>query len=149
MKTFKEIVELLEEVGFNEIKNEEDVGYLISNRVYYVVKPRVQDIEVYLKKGYLNIHLTLEYINLDIYKQEEPTFYYHGNLIHHRSWFRAKSMKYKKEAGLEGFRDFLLLSICRDSFLDPEEEEVYKYRIRSRVDGFRIRGNEDWHDWFL
>jgi hypothetical protein len=50
---------------------------------------------------------------------------------------------------MEEFKNFLLLSICRDSFLDPEEEEVYEYRIRSRVDEFRIRENEDWHDWYL
>jgi hypothetical protein len=145
-----DVVKLLEEVGFNEIKNDEDIGYLIKyNRVYYGVEPRIQDIEVYLKKGYLNIHLTPAYINLDIYKQEGPTFYYHGTVNHYRSWYRVKSMKYKKEKGIENFRNFLLLSICRDSFLDPEEEDVYRYGNNMNVDEFRIRENDDWHNWYL
>ena len=141
-----DVVKLLEEVGFKEMKGNEDVGYLIKcNRVYYGVEPRIQDIEVYLKKGYLNIHLTPAYINLDIYKQEGPTFYYHGILNHRRSWYCVKQKKYKKEAGMEEFKNFLLLSICRDSFLDPEE--AYQIRMNERHKGFYI--NEDWHDWYL
>ena len=142
-----DVVKLLEEVGFSEMKGNEEVGYLLRNKnVYYEVR---EDIEVYLKRGYLNIHLTPFYLNLDLYKLDGPTFYYHGNLSHYRSWYCVKKKKYKKEAGMEEFKNFLLLSICRDSFLDPEEEEVYKYRMKSRVDEFRIRGNEDWHDWYL
>ena len=33
-----DVIKLLEEVGFNEIKNEEDVGYLIKCIVQYVVR---------------------------------------------------------------------------------------------------------------
>ena len=138
-----DVVKLLEEVGFSEMKGNEDVGYLLR------YKTGGQDIEVYLKRGYLNIHLTPSYLNLDLYKLDGPTFYYHGNLSHHGSWYCVKQKKYKKEAGMEEFKNFLLLSISRDSFLDPEEEESYKYKMRSRVDEFRIRGNEDWHDWYL
>ena len=144
-----DVVKLLEEVGFSEMNGNEEVGYLLKNKnVYYGVRGS-QDIEVYLKRGYLNIHLTPSYLNLDLYNLEGPTFYYHGNLSHYRTWYCVKQKKYKKEAGMEEFKNFLLLSICRDSFLDPEEEEVYKYRMRSRVDEFRIRENEDWHDWYL
>ena len=143
-----DVVKLLEEVGFSEMKDNEDVGYLLKNEnVYYGV--RGQDIEVYLKRGYLNIHLTPSYLNLDLYKLDGPTFYYPRNLSHHRSWYYIKQKKYKKEAGMEEFKNFLLLSICRDSFLDPEEEVVYKYRMRSRVEEFYIRGNEDWQNWYL
>ena len=141
-----DVVKLLEEVGFSEMKDNEEVGYILKS--YYDCRI-AQDIEVYLKREYLNIHLTSSYLNLDLYKLDDPTFYYHGNLNHYRSWYCVKQKKYKKEAGMEEFRNFLLLSICRDSFLDPKEEEVYKYRMRSRVDEFRIRGNEDWHDWYL
>ena len=132
-----DVVKLLEEVGFSEMKGNEDVGYLLRN------KTGGQDIEVYLKRGYLNIHLTPSYLNLDLYKLDSPTFYYHGILSHHKSWYCVKQKKYKKEAGMEEFKNFLLLSICRDSFLDPEEE------VRSMVDEFRIRRNEDWHNWYL
>lgn len=145
-----DVIKLLEEVGFSEMKDNEEVGYLLKNKnVYYGVRGS-QDIEVYLKRGHLNIHLTSLYLNLDLYKLVEgPTFYYHGNLGNNRSGYCVKKMKYKKEVGMEEFKNFLLLSICRDSFLDPEEEEVYKYRMRPRVDEFRIRGYEDWHDWYL
>ena len=130
MKIYKELVELLEEVGFNEIKNDEDVGYLIKyNRVYYGVEPRIQDIEVYLEKEYLNIHLTPAYINLDIYKQEGSTFYYLATVNHYRSWYCVKSIRYKREKGLNQFRNFLLLSVCRDSFLDGDEVEMKKKGI--------------------
>ena len=141
-----DVVKLLEEVGFSEMKGNEDVGYLLKNKnVYYGVRGS-QDIEVYLKRGYLNIHLTPSYLNLDLYKLEGPTFYYHGNLSHHRSWYCVKQKKYRKDAGMEDFKNFLLLSICRDSFLDPEEE-AYQIRMDERHKGFYI--NEDWHDWYL
>ena len=124
----------------------EEVGYLLKNKnVYYGIRGS-QDIEVYLKRGYLNIHLTPSYLNLDLYKLDGPTFYYHGNLSHYRSWYCVKQKKYKKEAGMEEFKNFILLSICRDSFLDPEEE-AYQIRMDERHKGFYI--NEDWHDWYL
>ena len=139
-----DVVKLLEEVGFSEIKGNEDVGYLLR------YKTGGQDIEVYLKRGYLNIHLTPLYLNLDLYKLYGPTFYYRGKLSQSRSWHRVKQMKYKKEAGMEEFKNFLLLSICRDSFLDPEEED-YKYRIglRDLIDGFYIKDDEGWKEWYL
>jgi hypothetical protein len=139
-----DVVKLLEEVGFSEIKGNEDVGYLLKNKnVYYGVHESPQDIEVYLKRGYLNIHLTPSYLNLDLYKLDGPTFYYHGNLIHHRSWYCVKQKKYKKEAGMEEFKNFLLFSICRDSFLDPEEEAKDSDKI---ID---INTDGDWKNWYL
>ena len=82
-----DVVKLLEEVGFSEMKGNEDVGYLLKNKnVYYGVRGS-QDIEVYLKREYLNIHLTPSYLNLDLYKLDGSTFYYHGNLSHYRSWY--------------------------------------------------------------
>ena len=142
-----DVVKLLEEVGFSEMKGNEEVGYILKNKnVYYDGVRGSQDIEVYLKRGYLNIHLTPSYLNLDLYKLDGPTFYYYGNLSHHRSWYCVKQKKYKKEAGMEEFKNFLLLSICRDSFLDPEEE-AYQVRMNERHKGFYI--NEDWHGWYL
>jgi hypothetical protein len=121
-----DVVKLLEEVGFSEMKGNEDVGYLLKNKnVYYGVHESPQDIEVYLKRGYLNIHLTPSYLNLDFYKLDSYTCYYQGTLSRSRSWYCVKQVKYKKESGMEEFKNFLLLSICRDSFLDPEEE-AYK-----------------------
>ena len=141
-----DVVKLLEEVGFKEMMEDDgEFGYIV--KLHYDYKK--QDIEVYLNRGYLNIHLTPANLNLTIYKLDSETFYYQGKLSRSRSWYSVKQMKYKKETGMEEFKNFLLLSICRDSFLDPEEEEVYKYRMRSRFDEFRIRGNEDWHDWYL
>jgi hypothetical protein len=55
-------------------------------------------------------------------------------------------LKYKKKTGMEDFKNFLLLSICRDSFLDPEEEDVYRHRI---IDGFYIKDSEGWKEWYL
>lgn len=138
-----DVIKILEEVGFSEMKGNEEVGYILKDVYYGKIE---QDIEVYLKRGYLNIHLTPSYLNLDLYKLDGPTFYYHGNLSHHRSWYCVKQMKYKKEAGMEEFKNFLLLSICRDSFLDPEEE-AYQIRMDERHKGSYI--NEDWHDWYL
>ena len=138
-----DVIKILEEVGFSEMKGNEEVGYILKDVYYGKIE---QDIEVYLKRGYLNIHLTSSYLNLDLYKLDGFTFYYHGNLSHHRSWYCVKQMKYKKEAGMEEFKNFLLLSICRDSFLDPEEE-AYQIRMDERHKGSYI--NEDWHDWYL
>ena len=120
------------------MKDNEEVGYLLRNKTN---ADRQEDIEVYLKRGYLNIHLTPSYLNLDLYKLNRFTFY-----CHRRSWYCVKQKKYKMEAGMEEFKNFLLLSICRDSFLDPEEE-AYQIRMDKRYKGFYI--NEDWHDWYL
>ena len=142
-----DVVKLLEEVGFKEmIEDDGESGYIV--KLHYDYKK--QDIEVYLNRGYLNIHLTPAYLNLTIYKLDSQTFYYQGKLSRSRSWYSVKQMKYKKEAGMEEFKNFLLLSICRDSFLDPEEEEAYKYRRRSRdmIDGFYIK-DEGWKEWYL
>ena len=135
-----DVVKLLEEVGFSEMKGNEEVGYLLKNKT-----GRQEDIEVYLKRGYLNIHLTPAYLNLDLYKLDSQTFYYRGKLSRSRSWYSVKQMKYRKESGMEEFKNFLLLSICRDSFLDPEEEA---YRIRMEQHK-RFYINEDWHNWYL
>jgi hypothetical protein len=141
-----DVVKLLEDVGFSRMKDNEEVGYILKNKNVYRVR---EEIEVYLKRGYLNIHLTPSYLNLDLYKLNGPTFYYYGNLSHHRSWYFVKKMKYKKETGMEEFKNFLLLSICRDSFLDPEEE-AYQIRIDERHKGFYINeGGHDWYDWCL
>ena len=120
------LLKLLEEVGFREMKGNEEVGYLLRYKT-----GGQKEIEVYLKRGYLNIRLTPFYLNLDLYKLDGPTFYYHGNLNHYRSWYCVKQKKYKKEAGMEEFKNFLLLSICRDSFLDPEEE-AYQIRMETQ-----------------
>ena len=122
------------------MKGNEEVGYILKDVYYGRIE---QDIEVYLKRGYLNIHLTPSYLNLDLYKLDGLTYYYYGNLSHNRSWYCVKQKKYKKEVGMEEFKNFLLLSICRDSFLDPEEEA---YQIR--MDELH-KENEDWHDWYL
>lgn len=138
-----DVVKLLEEVGFSEIKDNEEVGYLLR------YKTGGQDIEVYLKRGYLSIHLTPAYLNLDLYKLDGYTSYCQGKLNRFRSWYCVKKMKYKK-AEMEEFKNFLLLSICRDSFLDPEEE-AYKYRtwLRDMIDGFYIKDDEGWKEWYL
>lgn len=112
----KDVVDVLENVGFNEINNGEDVGYLIKYNY----------IEVYLKEEYLNIHLTPAYINLDIHKQEKSILYFHVTVNHCRSWYCVKSIKYKRKKELNQFRNFLLLSVCRDSFLDGDEVEMKK-----------------------
>ena len=138
-----DVVNLLEEVGFSEMKGNEDVGYLLKNKKVYYGVCESQDIEVYLKRGYLNIHLTPSYLNLDLYKLDGPAFYYQGKLSQSRSWYCVKKIKYKKEAGMEEFKNFLLLSICRDSFLDPEEE-AYKIRMDERHKGF-YNINEYWY----
>ena len=142
------IIIILEEVGFKEIVKDEEVGYIVKSRGfdYEARSSGIQDIEVYLKKGYLNIHLTPAYINLDLYKLDSYTCYYQGTLSRSRSWCCVKQMKYKKEAEMEEFKNFLLLSICRDSFLDPEEE-AYQIRMDERHKGFYI--NEDWHSWYF
>ena len=144
-----DVVKLLEEVGFSEMKDNEEVGYLLRYKTGRGDRYR-QDIEVYLKRGYLNIHLTPSYLNLDLYKLDSYTCYYQGTLSRSRSWYCVKQMKYKKEVEMEEFKNFLLLSICRDSFLDPEEE-AYKYRIRSRdmIGGFYIKDDEGWKEWYL
>lgn len=144
MISYNEVIQILEEVGFKEIKEDnEESGYLVKVKYYDY---RKQSIEVYLKEEYLNIHLTPSYLNLDLYKLDGPTFYYRGNLSHYGSWYCVKQKKYKKEAGMEVFKNFLLLSICRDSFLDPEEE-AYQIRMDEHTKDFYI--NEDWHDWYL
>lgn len=141
-----DVVKLLEEVGFSEMKDNEEVGYILKS--YYNVRI-AQDIEVYLKRGYLNIHLTPSYLNLDIYKLDGYSLYYHGNLNYHRSWYCVKQMIYKKEEGMEEFKNFLLLSICRDSFLDSEEEKACRrYRTRDMIDGFYIK-DEGRKEWYL
>lgn len=135
-----DVVKLLEEVGFKEMRDNEEVGYLLR------YKTGGQDIEVYLKKGYLNIHLTPAFLNLDFYELDsQQTYYYRGEVTRSRSWYSVKKMKYRKESGMEEFKNFLLLSICRDSFLDPEEE-AYRIRLEQHK---RFYIKEDWHDWYL
>ena len=77
-----DVVKLLEEVGFTRLnKNDGESGYLLR----YVGAPRRitrEDIGVYLKRGYINIHITPAYLNLDIYKLDGLTFYYQGKLSH-------------------------------------------------------------------
>jgi len=120
----KDIIKVLEDVGFHEIAKQGEVGYIIpffSNK----------DIEVYLKKGYLKIHLTSVFIELEIYMVDRFTYIHHGRgEVIPSSWYMAKLMKLRKdnESCMSEFRDFLLLSICRDSFLSPEEEEDARYR---------------------
>ena len=148
-----DVIKLLEEVGFKEMKEDEgESGYIIKYKglyygegLYYGNKA-IQEIKVYLSRGYLNIRLTPAYINLDLYKLDGQTFYYHEKVTRSRSWYNVKQMVYRKSAGMDEFRNFLLLSICRDSFLDPEEEETYKFKgVVSGGLGF----SEDWHDWFI
>ena len=50
-----DVIKILEEVGFSEMKGNEEVGYILKDVYYGKIE---QDIEVYLKRGYLNIHLT-------------------------------------------------------------------------------------------
>jgi hypothetical protein len=140
MKTSKEdIIKVLKDVGFHEIAERGGVGYIIP---FLSIS---DDIEVYLRKGYLNIHLTQAFINLEIYKADSFTYIHHGmGEVIPSSWYKVKLMRLRKnsESCMSEFRDFLLLSICRDSFLDPEED---KYTFRCR------RGENIWDmdcDWF-
>ena len=131
------VIAILEEIGFREMSGNDEVGYQIKTEY------RRQDIEVYLKRGYLNIHLTPAYLNLEIYKQEGPTFYYNGTVNHYRSWYRVKKMQIKKtEEGISEFRNFLLLSICRESFLTPEED-LYR-RIRE----YDVSKDKGWSNYW-
>ena len=139
----KDIIKVFEDVGFHEIAEQEGVGYIIpfsSN----------DDIEVYLKKGYLKIHLTPAFINLEIYKADSFTYVHHGmGEVIPSSWYMVKLMKLRKdsEGCMSEFRDFLLLSICRDSFLSPEEEEdAYMYR---RKDRWNMDYDLVYRDWFI
>ena len=124
MKISKEekdvIIKVLEDVGFHEIAAEQGgIGYIIPF-------PSSNDIEVYLKKGYLKIHLTPALINLEIYKADSFTYIHRGRgEVIPNSWYMVKWRNLRKdsESCMSKFRDFLLLSICRDSFLSPEEEE--------------------------
>ena len=119
---WKDVIKVLEDVGFHKIAEQGRVGYIIpfsSNN----------DIEVYLKKGYLKIHLTPTFINLEIYKADR----FYVNVIDEiipNSWYMVKQKKLRKdsESCMSEFRDFLLLSICRDSFLSSEEEDIRKDR---------------------
>lgn len=141
-----DVIKLLEEVGFKEMMRDDgESGYIVKTPY----DCRKQDIiEVYLNRGYLNIHLTPSYLNLTIYYiLDSQNFYYQGKISGPRSWYSVKQMKYRKEAGMEEFKNFLLLSICRDSFLDPEEEEAYQIRMSERHKEFYI--NEHLYNWYL
>jgi hypothetical protein len=146
-----DVVKLLEEVGFSEMKGNEEVGYLLKNKnVYYGVRGS-QDIEVYLKRGYLKIHLTPAFINLDIYKADSFTYIHHGRgEVIPSSWYMVKRMKLRKdsESCMSDFRDFLLLSICRDSFLSPEEEEN-AYIYMRRKDRWNMDYDFEYRDWYV
>ena len=137
----KDIIKVFEDVGFHEIAEQGgEVGYIIpfsSNN----------DIEVYLNKGYLKIHLTRAFINFEIYKVDSFTYIYRESCVTPSSWYMVKQMKLRKdsESCMSKFRDFLLLSICRDSFLSPEEEEdAYKWR-KNRWDMDYDCVYHDWH----
>jgi len=139
----KDIITVLEDVGFHEIAEQGLVGYVIpfhSNN----------DIEVYLKKGYLKIHLTPAFINLEIYKADRFTYIQHRGRseVIPSSWYYMKLMKLKKDSEncMSEFRDFLLLSICRDSFLSPEEEGVSIYRRKER---WNMDYDFDYDWWFV
>lgn len=138
MKSNSDIVKILEEVGFEEIEdNNEEYGYLLEPG------PTLsQQIRVYIKSEYLYIDLTLSSLNLEVFKQEGPIFYRHGMVVKPRYWYKVKNIIYKKEAGMKEFRNFLLLSICRDSFLDPEERNNYKFGNNRLVD-------DDYKDWYI
>lgn len=137
----KDIIKVLEDVGFHEIAEQGGVGYIIPFS-------SDNDIEVYLKKGYLKIHLTPAFINLEMYKADSFTYIHHGRgEVIPSSWYMVKLKKLRKdsESCMSEFRDFLLLSICRDSFLSPEEEEdTY------RKDRWNMNYNYDaFRDWYV
>ena len=141
MKISKEdIIKVLEDIGFHEIVKQEKVGYIIQN-----------DINVYLGKGYLKIHLTPAFINLEIYKADSFTYIHRGmGEIIPSSWYMVKFMKLRKDSErcMSEFRDFLLLSICRDSFLSPEEEEDAYYTYR-RKDRRNMDYDFVYRDWYI
>jgi hypothetical protein len=59
-------------------------------------------------------------------------------------------MKLRKdsESCMSDFRDFLLLSICRDSFLSPEEEEN-AYIYMRRKDRWNMDYDFEYRDWYV
>jgi hypothetical protein len=139
----KDIIKVFEDVEFHEIA-EQGVGYIIPF-------PSNNDIEVYLKKGYLKIHLTPALINLEIYMADSFTYIYRGRgEVISSSGYMVKCMKLRKESEscMSEFRNFLLLSICRDSFLSPEEEEN-AYIYMRRKDRWNMDYDFEYRDWYV
>lgn len=137
MISTRDVIDILKDVGFKElvsIHEKEMIGYILEPGPNLT-----QQIRVYLNDDeYLWLNSTLSQVEVEIYKRE-GTFLSHGK-VRSTYWFKVSKIVYTK---IDEFKNFLLLSICRDSFLDPEDD-AYKFK------GMASAGNiEDWHDWYL
>lgn len=136
MITTKDVIDILKDVGFKKlisIHEKEMIGYILEPGPNLT-----QQLRVYLNDEYLWLNSTLSQLEVEIYKRE-GTFLSHGK-IRPTDWFKVSKMVYTK---INEFKNFLLLSICRDSFLDPEDD-AYKFKGMASA-GF----SEDWHDWYI
>ena len=109
-----DIIHILEDFGFNRKKK-------LDERVEgcFLLDPGpniTRELKVYLGREYIQIDLTPSFIKVEIYKNIEDELIF-------LSWSYVMSKRFRKSVnGMKEFKNFLLLSICRNSFLNEYED---------------------------
>lgn len=107
-----DIIHILENLGFRKGFKNEEGGFSVT-----LIDRDNVDIEVFLRSSSLKIQLTNVYIRLLIYNHIRPF----EDFLSWKSWRACVMEKRIKKSEVEKFKKFLLLSICRESFIENSE----------------------------